>query len=68
LEPFPGTADSTVLEIDVRPPRRVIHRRRYQPPCSCPDNRGSSTAAGPAKLIPKSLFGVSIWVEVLLDK
>jgi transposase len=67
-EPFPGTEDSTVLEIDVRPHRRMIHRQRYKPTCTCPDNRGIITAPGPAKLIPKSLFGVSIWVEVLLDK
>jgi len=67
-QPFAGTQDSTVLEIDVRAHRRVIRRKRYQPTCSCPDNRGIITAGGPAKLIPKSIFGVSIWVELLLDK
>jgi transposase len=67
-EAFPGTQDSTVLEIDVRAYRRVIRRKRYRPTCTCPDNRGIITAPGPAKLIPKSLFGVSIWVELLLDK
>jgi transposase len=68
FEPFPGTEDSTVLEIDVRAHRRVIHRRRYKPTCTCVDNPGIITAAAPAKLIPKSIFGVSIWVELLLDK
>jgi transposase len=68
FEPFPGTDESTVLEIDVRAYRRVIRRRRYKPTCSCPDNPGIITAPGPAKLIPKSIFGVSIWVELLLDK
>jgi transposase len=68
FEPFAGSQDSTVLEIDVRAHRRVIRRRRYKPTCTCPDNRGIITAPGPAKLIPKSIFGVSIWVEVLLDK
>jgi transposase len=68
FETFPGTQDSTVLEIDVRAYRRVIHRRRYRPACTCPANPGILTAPGPAKLIPKSLFGVSLWVEVLLDK
>jgi transposase len=67
-EVFPGTQDSTVLEIDVRAYRRIIRRKRYQPTCTCPDNRGIITAPGPAKLIPKSIFGVSIWVELLLDK
>lgn len=68
FEPFLGTDDSTVVEIDVRAYRRVIHRRRYRPSCSCPDNKGIITAPGPAKLIPKSIFGISIWVELLLDK
>jgi transposase len=68
FETFPGTEDSTVLEIDVRAHRRVIRRRRYRPACACPVNRGIITAPGPAKLIPKSIFGVSVWVELLLDK
>jgi len=68
FESFPGAEDSTVVEINVRAYRRVIHRRRYKPRCTCPDNRGIITAPGPAKLIPKSIFGVSIWVELLLDK
>ena len=67
-EPFAGTEDSTVLEIGVRAHRRVIRRRRYRPRCACPDNPAILTAPGPAKLIPKSLFGVSLWVELLLDK
>jgi transposase len=68
FEPFAGTEDSTVVEIKVRAYRRVIRRRRYRPACACPDNRGIITAPGPAKLIPKSIFGVSIWSQVLLDK
>jgi transposase len=68
FEPFPGTEDSTVVEIDVRAHRRVIRRRRYKPGCVCPDNPGIITAPGPAKLIPKGIFGISVWVEVLLDK
>jgi transposase len=68
FESFPGTEDSTVVEINVRAYRRVIQRRRYKPRCSCPDNHGILTAPGPAKLIPKSTFGISIWVALLLDK
>jgi transposase len=68
FEPFPGTEDSTVLEIEVQAYRRIIRRQRYRPRCSCPHNPGIITAPAPAKLIPKSIFGVSIWVELLLDK
>ena len=68
FEPFAGTQDSTVLEIDVRAHRRVSRRRRYKPTCTCPGNPGILTAPGPTKLIPKSIFGISVWVELLLDK
>jgi hypothetical protein len=65
FETFPGTQDSTVRESDVRAYRRVLCRRRYQPTGTCPDQPGIRTAPGPAKLLPKSIFGVSLWVEVL---
>jgi transposase len=62
-----GTEDSEQIEIETVIYRRVIRRRRYQRTCECrgPQTR---TASPPPKLIPKSRFGVSIWVEVLLDK
>jgi transposase len=65
---FPGTDDATVLEIDVRAHRRIYRRRRYRPTCSCGTHPGIVTAPPPAKLIPKSLLGISVWVTVLLDK
>jgi len=68
FEPFPGTADATVLEVEVRAHRRLIHRRRYRPTCTCGCHPGIITAPPPPKVIPKSILGVSIWVTVLLDK
>jgi transposase len=68
LAPFPGTDDTTVLEIEVRAHRRIYRRRRYRPTCSCGSHPGIVTAPGPAKVIAKSLLGVSVWVTVLLDK
>ena len=61
------TEDSEQIEIDVRAHRRVIHRRRYERTCACQGNR-TFTAASVPKLIPKGLYGTSIWVEILLDK
>jgi transposase len=66
--PFPSTADSELLEIEVRAYRRRYRRHRYRPTCRCGCQPGIVTAPGPAKLIPKSQLGVSVWVTVLLDK
>jgi transposase len=66
--PFPGTDDSTVLEIEVKAHRRLVHRQRYRPTCSGGVHPGLVTAPPPPRLIPKSPFGVSLWVSVLLDK
>jgi transposase len=61
------TEDSEQIEIDVKPHRRVIRRRRYRKTCDCAKCQ-TITAPTPAKLIPKSLLGTSVWVEILLAK
>jgi transposase len=62
-----GSEDSEQLEIEIIVFRRVIHRRRGQRTCDCPGPR-TCTAPPAAKLLPKSLLGVSVWIEILLDK
>src|SRR5229473_3044790 len=62
-----GSEDSEQLEIEIGAYRRVIRRRRGQRSCRCPGPR-TFTAPPAPKLIPKSLLGVSVWVEILLDK
>lgn len=61
------TEDSEQIEIEVKAYRRVIRRRRYQATCTCAGCH-TRTAPPPPKLIPKSLLGTSVWVEILLDK
>lgn len=61
------TEDSEQIEIEVRAYRRVIHRRRYRRTCTCAGPQ-TLTAPAPAKLIPKGRYGISVWVEILLDK
>ena len=68
LQDFPGTEDSEVLEIEVKAYRRVIRRRRYRPVCSCGELSGIVTAPAPARLIERGKFGISVWVDALLDK
>jgi transposase len=61
------TEDSEQIEIKVRAYRRVIHRRRYQRTCTC-DGPLTLIAPPAPKLIPKGRYGISVWVEVILDK
>jgi len=65
---FPGTDDTTILEVEVKAHRRVIRRRRYRPTCTCGVHPGIVTPPPPPRLIPKSPVGISLWVTVLLDK
>ena len=62
------TEDSEQIEIEVRAYRRRIRRRRYQRRCTCSNCPRTVTAPPAPKLIPKGLLGVSVWVEILLDK
>jgi len=62
------TEESEEVEWEVRLVRRRHVRHRYGPSCDCPCGRGLRTAPKPAKLIPKGLFAVSFWVQVLLKK
>jgi transposase len=61
------TEDSEQIEVEVQAYRRRLRRRRYQANCRC-DGCQTRTAPLPAKLIPKSLLGTSVWVDILLDK
>jgi transposase len=61
------TDDSEEIEIEVGAYRRVIRRRRYRRTCTC-DGPTTILAPPAPKLIPKGRYGVSVWVEVLLDK
>ena len=63
-----GSEDSEQLEIEVRAYRRVIKRRRYRRSCQCAAAPRLLTAPAPARLIPKGILGISVWVTVLIDK
>jgi transposase len=62
------TEDSDQLEIEVKAYRRVIRRNRYRKICNCTDCQTTIAAPVPPKLLPKSLLGTSIWIEILLSK
>jgi transposase len=62
-----ATEDAEQIEIEVSAYRRVIRRRRYRRTCTC-NGPITRTAPPPLKLIPKGRYGISVWVEILLDK
>ena len=66
--PVSGTEDSTILEIEVKAHRRLIRRHRYRPTCDCGVHPGIVTAPPAPRVIPKSILGVSLLVEFLMDK
>lgn len=68
LEPFGGTEDSEIIEVEVRAHQRLVRRKRYRRSCSCPTQPGIVTAAGPPRVIARTGLGVSVWVKILLDK
>jgi transposase len=60
--------DSEVVEIEVRPYRRRVCRRRYRSTCDCPGVPRTLMAPLPPKLIPKAGYGISLWAHLLLEK
>lgn len=65
---FHSSEDSEAIEVEIKAHRRVIRRKRYKKSCQCPATPTFRTAEVAPKLIPKSLYGISVWVEVLLSK
>ena len=61
---------SDFYEVEVSAHIRRIHRPVYcrNPGCCCPETPAIITAPAPSRLIPRSPYSVSFWVEVLLSK
>ena len=69
--PKPGLDEhNDVIEVEVKAHTRHIYRPAYvrNPGCDCPGTPAVITAPPPARLIPRSPYHVSFWVEVLLSK
>ena len=68
LKELCGFEDSSVVEIEVKAYRRVIHRKRFERVCTCSGLKTIFTASVEPKLIAHGKYGVSVWTEVLLSK
>lgn len=56
------------IEIEVIVYRRVIRRKRYRQTCNCSGRSRTGAAPLPAKILPKSIYGTSLWIHLLLEK
>jgi transposase len=56
------------IEIETILYRRVVRRKRYRRTCECKKQSRTVTAPPPPKLLPKSIYGTSIWIHLLLEK
>lgn len=68
FENFGEPEESEVLEIEVKPYRRKIIRRKAKKSCQCDGGPQVMTAPGPQRVIPGSRIGISIWIELLMAK
>ena len=60
--------DKEIIEVEVKAYRRRIRRRRYLRTCSCPDSPAVVAAPVVPRVLPHSRLGISVWVQILLDK
>jgi transposase len=64
-----GSSDAVEqLEIETVVYRRVVRRKRLRRTCDCTGSPQTVTAPLPAKVLPKSIYGTSLWVHLLLEK
>ncbi len=59
---------SEIKEVEVRAHIRRIRRCTYVRGCQCPEMPAIVTAPPPIRLLPRSPYGVSFWVQVILTK
>jgi transposase len=60
--------DSEIIEVEVKAYRHRIRRKRYLRTCSCPDLPTVVAAPVVPRVLPHSRLGISVWVQILLDK
>ena len=62
-----GAQVSSVIEIEVKAHLRRIERPRWQQGCTCPEAPGEVTAPPVPRLFPNTMFGISVWLHVLIE-
>jgi transposase len=62
------TEDSELVEIEIKGYKRKIKRKKYARGCECKESKGIIMAKGPVKLFAQMRYGLSIWINILINK
>ena len=63
-----GEHSSSVIEIAVKAHIRRIVRPRYRRGCDCASSPPEVTAPPPARLFPRTPYGISVWARILYER
>ncbi len=63
-----GENASSVIEIAVKAHIRRIVRPRYRRSCECASSALEAIAPPPARLFPRTPYGVSVWARILYER
>ena len=62
-----GAEESSLIEIEVKAHKRVIHRPRWRRTCECASSPGEVSAPPAPRLFPRTLYGISFWARFLYE-
>ena len=68
FKPFFNNEGCDIIEVEVKAHVRRYYRKHYKKTCQCPDTPSITVAPPPPRLINKGKLGVSVWIELLLNK
>jgi transposase len=63
-----STDQSDIIEVSVKAYIRRIYRKKYVTSCHCEGVKNIITAPPAPRVLNRNNLGVSVWVEILLDK
>ena len=63
-----GERSSSVIEIAVKAHIRRIVRSRYRRGCDCASSPLEAIAPPPARLFPRTPYGISVWARILYER
>ena len=63
-----GAEESTLVEVEVKAHKRVIHRPRLRRTCACASSPTDVSAPTVPRLFANTLYGISVWACFLFER